>query len=47
MDVSDSLDWNQELIEEYVDEHPHNEQIYPSNTPTNILLIQVTINNEN
>lgn len=25
MDVSDSMDWNQELIEEYVDEHPHEE----------------------
>jgi len=45
MDVSDSIDWNQELIDEYVDEHPHNEQIYPSNyNPTNTLLIQVTIN---
>lgn len=45
MDVSDSIDWNQELIDEYVDEHPHNEKIYPSNsTPTNTLLIQVTIN---
>lgn len=25
MDASDSTNWNEELIEEYVDEHPHKE----------------------
>lgn len=45
MDASDSTNWNQELIDEYVDEHPHNEKRHPSNyNPTKIIIIQVTIN---
>lgn len=50
MDASDSTAWNQELIDEYVDEHPHNEKRHPSKynptkyNPTKIILIQVTIN---
>lgn len=44
MDVSDSIDWNQDLIDEYVDEHPHEESSYLGHSKQEAKKIQVCVN---
>lgn len=44
MDVSDSTNWNQDLIEEYVDEHPHKERNKDNNNLVKEAIIAVLCN---